>query len=118
MKKLSLILVLCAALAACSKPEGNTTGNANAADQPGAVNAKTTDANGNNVTAKPTPTIDPNFQATFPFKDFPTVETTAKPGGVVLVPSYLWLQQANVYGVDKTTMIWYSQKMVTPDKEM
>jgi len=72
----------------------------------------------NKTTAAATPSIDPNLQATFPFTDFPAVETTAKAGEVVLVPSYLWLQQANVYGVDKTTMIWYSQAMATPDKEM
>ena len=46
------------------------------------------------------------------------MDTTAKTGEVVLVPSYLWLQQANVYGVDKTTMIWYAQKMSAPDAEM
>lgn len=69
-------------------------------------------------TAKTAPTIDPNLQATFPFKDFPAVETTAKAGEVVLVPSYLWLQQANVNGPDKTTMIWYAQTMSAPDKEM
>ena len=119
MKKLSLILALCAALVACSKPEANTNtaGNANAAENPGAA-SNTTDATGNIAAAKPTPTIDPNFQATFPFKDFPAVDAYAKPGEVVLVPSYLWLQQANVYGVDKTTMIWYAQKMVAPEREM
>lgn len=70
----------------------------------------------NSAAAKPT--IDPNMQATFPFKDFPAVETIAKAGEVVLVPSYNWLQEANVNGADKTTMIWYSQKMVTPGPEM
>jgi len=37
------------------------------------------------LVANATPTIDPNLQATFPFKDFPAVETTAKAGEVVLV---------------------------------
>jgi hypothetical protein len=36
----------------------------------------------------------------------------------VLVPSYNWLQEANVKGADKVTMIWYSQTMAAPDKEM
>ena len=107
MKKIFLIIVLCAGLIGCSKPEANTTANANEAN-----------AGSNTTAAKATPSIDPNLQATFPFKDFPAVETTAKAGEVVLVPSYLWLQQANVNGTDKTTMIWYAQKMSAPDKEM
>jgi len=92
-------------------------GGANTANNTTPANSGNTNG-ANKTTAAATPTIDPNFQATFPFKDFPAVETTAKTGEVVLVPSYLWLQQANVNGVDKTTMIWYSQTMGTPDKEM
>lgn len=72
----------------------------------------------NTVKPNATPTIDPNLQATFPYKDFPSVETTAKAGEVVLVPSYNWLQEATVNGAEKTTMIWYAQKMSVPDKEM
>lgn len=109
MKRISIAIALCAALTACTQfsANKNSTANSNAAN-----------TNSNAATANATPTIDPNLQATFPFKDFPAVETTAKAGEVVLVPSYLWLQQANVYGTDKTTMIWYAQKMSAPDKEM
>lgn len=83
-------------------------------------NASKTNAPGNSTAAKPaqaSPTIDPNTQAVFPFKDFPAVETTAKAGEVVLVPAYNWLQEANEKA-DKTTMIWYAEKMAAPDKEM
>lgn len=114
MKRLSLIVTLCAILTACSKPEANTSTTANT----NVENSNAANTTGNTATAKTSPTIDPNLQATFPFKDFPAVETTAKAGEVVLVPSYLWLQQANVNGPDKTTMIWYSQTMSAPDKEM
>lgn len=119
MKKISLIVALCAVLTACSKSEENT----NTAGNSGAANSSAANSSAANTTvstpaAKPTPTIDPNYQATFPFKEFPAVDTIAKAGEVVLVPSYLWLQQANVYGVDQTTMIWYSQTMSAPDKEM
>lgn len=107
MKKIIALTILAMTFAAC--------GGANTANN-------TAPANSGNTANKPavqtTPTIDPNLQATFPFTDFPAVETTAKAGEVVLVPSYLWLQQANVNGVDKTTMIWYSQTLATPDKEM
>jgi hypothetical protein len=96
--------------AACSGGGANNTANAPANG--------TTNGTNNAATSKATPTIDPNMQATFPFKDFPTVDTTAKAGEVVLVPSYNWLQEANVNGADKTTMIWYHQTMVTPGAEM
>jgi hypothetical protein len=111
MKKILLIVSICSIfLTACSKTEtnGNSTANTNSAGN----------AAKNTATAQATPTIDPNMQATFPFKEFPAVETTAKTGEVVLVPSYNWLQEANVKGVDKVTMIWYAQKMSAPDKEM
>lgn len=114
MKKFLLTISIAAStmFAACSGGGANNTANT-----PANGNAPTNGAN-NAATSKATPTIDPNMQATFPFKDFPAVDTTAKAGEVVLVPSYSWLQEANVKGADKTTMIWYSQKMVTPDKEM
>lgn len=76
---------------------------------------KPTEPTTNNET-KDTSKVDPNLQATFPFKDYPSAETTAKPGEVVLVPSYNWLQE--VMTNDKKTMIWYAQKMSAPDKEM
>jgi hypothetical protein len=53
----------------------------------------------------------------FPFADFPTVETTAKAGEYVIVPSYNWIQDAAEKGVDSTSFIWYVQKMAQPDKE-
>jgi len=113
MKKIYFMVVLCSALTACSQSTANNASTTNSNS-----NSNSNSANSSSTAAKATPTIDPNHQATFPFPDFPAVETTAKPGEVVLVPSYLWLQQANVYGLDKTTMIWYSEKMSQPDKEM
>lgn len=108
MNKIILTISICAMLlTACSKTETNTNSTANTSN-----NAK------NAATAQATPTIDPNTQATFPFKEFPAVETTAKTGEVVLVPSYNWLQEATVKGADKVTMIWYQQTMEKPDKEM
>lgn len=53
----------------------------------------------------------------FPF-DFPAAGTTAKKGEHVLVPSYNWLVDAMQKGADKTTMIWYAQKMEAPGDEM
>lgn len=111
MKKILLIVSICAIfLTACSKSETSqnsaTAGNS------------ATNSTKNTGTAQATPTIDPNTQATFPYKDFPVVETSAKAGDVVLVPSYNWLQEATVNGADKVTMIWYAQKMSAPDKEM
>ncbi len=108
MNKIILTISICAMLlTACSKTETNTNSTANTSN-----NAK------NAATAQATPTIDPNTQATFPFKEFPAVETTAKTGEVVLVPSYNWLQEATVKGADKVTMIWYQQTLEKPDKEM
>ena len=106
-KKIIALTLLASIFAACSK-DANTnttaaTGNTNAV---------------NKTAAQTTPAIDPNLQATFPFTDFPAVETTAKAGEVVLVPSYNWLQEANVKGADKVTMIWYQQTMGAPGAEM
>ena len=106
IKNLLAITVFAFALSAC----GGTTEPAN--------NAKPADNTKPANAAAAKPTIDPNYQATFPFKEFPTVDTTAKAGEVVLVPSYNWLQEANINGADKTTMIWYSQKMSAPGAEM
>ena len=111
MKRSLLIFSIWALLlTACTKTETtqNSTSTANA----------TNNSTKNTATAQATPTIDPNTQATFPFKDFPAVETTAEAGEIVLVPSYGWLQEATVKGADKVTMIWYQQTMATPDKEM
>lgn len=53
----------------------------------------------------------------FPFADFPKVETTAKAGEYVIVPSYNWIKDAAEKGIDSTNFIWYVQKMAQPDKE-
>jgi hypothetical protein len=106
MKKTLILVGLAFLFSACG---GNQTANTAAPPE---------NKPANQAAAQASPTIDPNMQATFPFKDFPAVETTAKPGEVVLVPSYNWLQEANVKGVDKVAMIWYSQTMQAPDKEM
>lgn len=53
----------------------------------------------------------------FPYDDFPKVETTAKAGEYVIVPSYNWIKDAAEKGVDSTSFIWYVQKMAAPDKE-
>lgn len=107
-KKIIALMLLAITFAACSK-EANTNTTATNGNTNGAVNKPA---------AQTTPTIDPNLQATFPFTDFPVVATTAKTGEVVLVPSYNWLQEANVKGADKVTMIWYQQTMATPGAEM
>lgn len=51
----------------------------------------------------------------FPF-DFPAVDTTAKTGEHVLVPSYNWLVEA-MEKPDQQTFIWYAQKMSKPGAE-
>ena len=112
-KQIIALTILAMTLAACGG--ANTANNAAPANSANPTNSANS---ANKPTAAMTPTIDPNTVATFPFKDFPAVETTAKTGEVVLVPSYLWLQDATVNGADKMTMIWYSQTMGTPDKEM
>lgn len=53
----------------------------------------------------------------FAFADFPSVETTAKPGDYVLCPSYNWIQDAVAKGTEQTSFIFYAQKMAAPDKE-
>ena len=107
MKKIIALTILATILTAC--------GGANTANDTAPANSVNA---ANKPAAQTSPTIDPNMQATFPFKDFPAVETTAKTGETVLVPSYNWLQEANVKGADKVGMIWYNQTMQTPDQEM
>lgn len=53
----------------------------------------------------------------FPFKDFPSVETAAKAGEHVLVPSYNWIEDAASKGADQVTFIWYSQTMKNPGRD-
>jgi hypothetical protein len=106
-KKIIALTLLASIFAACSKDANINTTTAN-------VNTNSA----NKPAAQTTPTIDPNLQATFPFTDFPKVETSAKAGEVVLVPSYNWLQEATVKGADKVSMIWYQQTMSAPGAEM
>ncbi|HRH44960.1 MAG TPA: hypothetical protein PKY82_25200 [Pyrinomonadaceae bacterium] len=60
---------------------------------------------------------DTNEAVKFPYSEFPKVETTAKAGEYVIVPSYNWIKDAAEKGVDSTSFIWYVQKMAQPDKE-
>lgn len=53
----------------------------------------------------------------FPFDDFPKVETTAKAGEYVLVPSYNWVSEAAEKGADSISFIWYVQKLAAAGKE-
>lgn len=53
----------------------------------------------------------------FPFAEFASAETTAKAGEYVLVPSYVWIEDALKQGLEETTFIWYAQKMRTPGKD-
>lgn len=111
MKKFFLTIALFAALTGCGE---KNTGTANV----GAGNTGPANNGAPSPAASASPTIDPSYQATFPFKDFPAVGTTAKAGEAVLVPSYLWLQQANVNGAEQTSMIWYQATMGAPGGEM
>ena len=123
-RSLPLFLVLFAAsilFAACGKSDSNTN-NSKPADNKSSGNTAAAPAGEPKLSeAKP-----PSFQSSaadsgeavkFPFPDFPAVETTAKAGEYVLVPSYNWIQDAVNNGVDKVTFIWYVQKMAAPDKE-
>ncbi len=127
MKNKLPILVLCltvAIAAACgSKETANSNANANkvanttvAAITPdeSAGEPKLSEAHPFVVTSTAPDTHEP---VKFPFPDFPKVETTAKAGDFVLVPSYSWLQDAADKGAEATNFIWYTQKMAAPDKE-
>jgi hypothetical protein len=105
MKKILILICAVLVFSACGTAPADTS-------------AKPETKPASSPAAQASPAIDPNMQATFPFNDFPAVETTAKTGETVLVPSYNWLQEANVKGADKVTMIWYNQTLAAPDKEM
>ncbi|MBK8812898.1 MAG: hypothetical protein IPN69_19510 [Acidobacteria bacterium] len=123
MKKILPILMSVLLMSACdnTQPAGN---NGNVAENKPAVNIATTPAPAGEPKlseAKP-----PSFQSTaadtdepvkFPIADFPMVETTAKAGEYVLVPSWNWLKEAAEKGVESTSFIWYVQKMAAPEKE-
>ena len=100
------IIVAAVFISACSmlggKEETNTnTGNTTAANSTAPSSSKTPEFTG---------------ELKFPW-DFPAMETSAKTGDYVLVPSYNWLVDAVQKDKDKVTMIWYSQKMSKPGAE-
>lgn len=103
--KLSLFLMSAFILSACGGAAATNEANKTAANS-GATNEKTAN------------TAAPIGEAKFPFADFPAVETTAKAGDVVLVPSFNWIMDATEKGGDQVTFIWYNQTMANPGKEM
>lgn len=80
------------------------------------VSSNADNAAANNTSPANTKTPEFTGELKFPW-DFPAVETTAKTGEYVLVPSYNWLVDAVQKDKDKVTMIWYSQKMSNPGAE-
>lgn len=121
-KTLTLLLCLISALAAgCGTKEAAAT-NANENKTNTIVSAPSEPAGEPKISeARPfvvsSTAPDANEAVKFPFADFPKVETTAKAGDFVLVPSYSWLQDAADKGAESTNFIWYTQKMAAPDKE-
>lgn len=118
MKKKLSLLMFCAILSACGSAP--TTDNNKPANKP-AQNTAAAPAK----EAKLSEATPPSFQSSaadtgepvkFPIADFPAVETPAKAGEYVLVPSYNWLKDAAEKGIDTVTFIWYVQKMAAPDK--
>lgn len=123
MKKLIVLTVSLFIITACggnqtavnnAKPaENKAPANTAAAPAP-AGEPKLSEANPPSFQSMPPDTAE---AVKFPFDDFPKVETTAKAGEYVIVPSYNWIQDAATKGVDSTSFIWYVQKMAEPDKE-
>lgn len=103
--KLSVFLMSALVLSACGGAAATNEANKTVANT-AAANDKTAN------------TAAPVGEAKFPFADFPAVETTAKAGEVVLVPSFNWIMDATEKGGDKVTFIWYQQTMANPGKEM
>jgi hypothetical protein len=112
MKIKNLLVVLCflAMSSACQMFGSKEETNAN-------TNTAKTD---NTETAKSSPASEktPEFtgELKFPF-EFPAVDTSAKAGEKVLVPSYNWLVDAVQKDPEKVTMIWYTQEMSEPGAE-
>lgn len=112
MKLKNLLGILCvlSMVSACQMFGSKEEANANA-------NAAKTD---NTETAKKSSPAEktPEFtgEVKFPF-DFPAVDTTAKTGEKVLVPSYNWLVDAVQKDPKTVTMIWYTQEMTEPGAE-
>lgn len=70
----------------------------------------------NNTLSNNTKSSEFTGEVNFPF-DFPSVDTTAKAGEYVLVPSFNCLVEAIEKGGEKTTMIWSNHKMSKPGAE-
>jgi hypothetical protein len=124
MKNIKLILLFClisATVAACGAKEtanaNQNKANTNTVATPNepAGEPKLSEAKPPVISSSGAP--DTREAVKFPFDDFPKVETTAKAGDYVLVPSYSWLQDAADKGAESTNFIWYVQKMAAPDKE-
>lgn len=106
IKSLILLITLALGLTACGEKADTTS-------------AKTDSTKVENTaeTGRNDGTEESAGELKFPF-EFPAVETTAKKGEKVLVPSYNWLVDAMQKGADKTRMIWYAQTMEEPGEEM
>lgn len=122
MKKLLPFLLLSFILiSACSKTE-TTTNNSTPTENKATANTATAPAGEPKLSEAKPPVVNSTAPDTaeavkFPYADFPKVETTAKAGEYVIVPSYNWIKDAAEKGVDSTSFIWYVQKMAQPDKE-
>ena len=113
MKKSLLITTLCLAfaLSAC-KSDATNQNSAGSNTQP------TPAATTGTAHTETSSTSNPNAAVKFPFSEFPAVETTAKAGEYVLCPSFNWIKDGSEKDIKDVTFIWYSQKMLAPDKEM
>ncbi len=120
MKKILTIMIGLLLLSACSKPEP-AANNAKPAENKAANAAPQPAGEPKLSEAKPpafqSSAADPGEPVKFAFEGFPAVDTSAKAGEYVLVPSYNWLTDAVEKGADKVTFIWYVQKMAQPEKE-
>ncbi len=102
------VAILVTAVAGCGMLGGG--------DKSGTSNAGNSTVD-NSTEAKKQPEKKPEFtgEVNFPY-DFPTVDTAAKTGEHILVPSYNWIVEAMDKG-DQQTFIWYAQKMSKPGAE-
>ena len=122
MKIVMVVSFVCLVLTAC-QPNGTTQRTAENANAPTPPSKETTApaqpklSEANPPVFSSTSAPDSSEPVKFPIADFPTVNTTAKPGEYVLAPSYNWIKDAAEKGADSTRFIWYVQKMAKPDKE-
>jgi hypothetical protein len=119
MKKILSLLIGLLLISACGKTE---QANNAPAENKAVANTATAPAGEPKLSEAKPPVVNSSAPDTaeavkFPFADFPKVETTAKAGEYVIVPSYNWIKDAAEKGVDSTMFIWYVQKMAQPDKE-